>query len=132
MFEDLQAAQPDKILALIGMFKDDPRTNKVDLGVGVYKDPQGRTPIMRAVREAEQRLYKEQTTKTYLGMAGDIAFNAAMIKLAFGEKADMSGCAARRRRAAPARCASSPNCCVARGRTRRSGCPTRPGRTMCR
>jgi aromatic-amino-acid transaminase len=89
MFEDLQAAAPDKILALIGMFKDDPRPNKVDLGVGVYKDPQGRTPIMRAVREAEQRLYKEQTTKTYLGMAGDLAFNAAMIKLAFGEKADM-------------------------------------------
>lgn len=89
MFETLQAAAPDKIIALIGMFKEDPRANKVDLGVGVYKDPQGRTPIMRAVREAEQRLYKEQTTKTYLGMAGDPAFNAAIIKLAFGDKADM-------------------------------------------
>lgn len=90
MFETLTAAAPDKIIALIGMFKDDPRPNKVDLGVGVYKDPEGRTPIMRAIREAEQRLFSEQTTKTYLGMAGDLAFNAAIIKLAFGEAADMS------------------------------------------
>ena len=90
MFETLQAAQPDKILALIGLFKEDPRPNKVDLGVGVYKDPEGRTPVMRAVREAEKRLYDEQTTKTYLGMAGDLAFNQAIIKLAFGEEADMA------------------------------------------
>ena len=89
MFENLTPAAPDKIIALIGMFKEDPRPNKVDLGVGVYKDKQGRTPIMRAVRAAEERLFKEQTTKTYLGMAGDPDFNAAIVKLAFGEKADM-------------------------------------------
>ncbi|HEY5816781.1 MAG TPA: amino acid aminotransferase [Mesorhizobium sp.] len=90
MFETLKAAQPDKILALIGLYRDDPRPNKVDLGVGVYKDPQGRTPVMNAVREAEQRLYAEQTTKSYLGMAGDPAFNTAMLKLVFGETADLS------------------------------------------
>ena len=89
MFENLTPAAPDKIIALIGMFKEDPRPNKVDLGVGVYKDKQGRTPIMRAVRAAEERLFKEQTTKTYLGMAGDPDFNAAIVKLAFGEKADL-------------------------------------------
>lgn len=90
MFETLQPAAPDKILALIGMFRDDPRPGKVDLGVGVYKDPQGRTPVMRAVRAAEQRVYDEQTSKAYLGLAGDAAFNAAIIRLTFGEAADLS------------------------------------------
>lgn len=88
MFETLQPAQPDKILALIGMYREDPRPGKIDLGVGVYKDEAGKTAIMRAVREAEQRLYRAQDTKSYLGLAGDVAFNAAMIKLVFGPNAD--------------------------------------------
>lgn len=88
MFETLQPAQPDKILALIGMYRDDPRPGKIDLGVGVYKDPAGRTPIIGAVREAEQRLYREQDSKSYLGLAGDVAFNAAMTRLVFGADAD--------------------------------------------
>lgn len=90
MFENLQPAPTDKILALIGLYRADPRTDKVDLGVGVYKDRDGRTPVMRAVREAERRLFEGQDTKTYLGLAGDTAFNTAMIKLAFGDKADLS------------------------------------------
>ncbi|TIW20325.1 MAG: aspartate/tyrosine/aromatic aminotransferase [Mesorhizobium sp.] len=90
MFEALQPAPADKILALIGLYRADTRPGKVDLGVGVYKDRDGRTPVMRAVREAEKRLLASQDTKTYLGLAGDIGFNAAMIKLAFGEKADLS------------------------------------------
>lgn len=90
MFETLQPAPADKILALIGLYRNDPRPGKVDLGVGVYKDIDGRTPVMRAVREAEKRLLASQDTKTYLGLAGDTGFNAAMIKLAFGEKADHS------------------------------------------
>lgn len=90
MFETLQPAPPDKILALIGLLRDDPRPGKIDLGVGVYKDPQGRTPVMRAVREAETRLHAEQSSKAYLGLAGDTAFNAAMIRLAFGQDADTS------------------------------------------
>lgn len=88
MFETLQPAPPDKILALIGAFRDDPRAEKVDLGVGVYKDPQGRTPVMRAIRAAEKRLFDEQSSKAYLGLAGDAGFNAAMIRLAFGADAD--------------------------------------------
>ncbi|MBZ9735674.1 aspartate/tyrosine/aromatic aminotransferase [Mesorhizobium sp. CA18] len=90
MFETLQPAPADKILALIGLYRNDPRPGKVDLGVGVYKDIDGKTPVMRAVREAEKRLLASQDTKTYLGLAGDTGFNAAMIKLAFGEKADHS------------------------------------------
>jgi aspartate/tyrosine/aromatic aminotransferase len=90
MFETLQPAPADKILALIGLYRADPRPGKVDLGVGVYKDRDGKTPVMRAVREAEKRLLQGQDTKTYLGLAGDTGFNAAMTKLAFGENADLS------------------------------------------
>lgn len=90
MFETLQPAPADKILALIGLYRNDPRPGKVDLGVGVYKDIDCRTPVMRAVREAEKRLLASQDTKTYLGLAGDTGFNAAMINLAFGDKADHS------------------------------------------
>ncbi|RRI03852.1 aspartate/tyrosine/aromatic aminotransferase [Mesorhizobium tamadayense] len=90
MFETLQPAPADKILALIGLYRADTRPGKVDLGVGVYKDRDGRTPVMRAVRKAEKRLLASQDTKTYLGLAGDTGFNAAMIKLAFGESADLS------------------------------------------
>jgi aspartate/tyrosine/aromatic aminotransferase len=90
MFEALQPAPTDKILALIGLYRADTRPGKVDLGVGVYKDREGKTAVMRAVREAEKRLFASQDTKTYLGLAGDTGFNTAMIKLAFGGKADLS------------------------------------------
>lgn len=88
MFETLTPAAPDGILALMSIYRDDPRRDKLDLGIGVYKSPDGSTPIMRAVREAEHRLHGEQATKTYLGLAGDVAFNAAMIGLVFGDDAD--------------------------------------------
>ena len=90
MFETLEPAPADKILALIGLYRADPRPGKVDLGVGVYKDRDGKTPVMRALRAAETKLLASQDTKTYLGLAGDTGFNTAMIKLAFGEKADLS------------------------------------------
>lgn len=84
MFETLTAQPQDKILALIAMFRDDPRADKIDLGVGVYKDATGLTPIMRAVKAAEKTLWETQTTKTYTGLAGDPAFSAAMIDLILG------------------------------------------------
>ncbi|MGR9220999.1 amino acid aminotransferase [Rhizobium leguminosarum] len=90
MFETLTAAPPDKILSLSVLYRNDARSTKMDLGVGVYKDSQGATVIMRAVRDAEKRLYESQTSKTYVGMAGDEGFNKAMLKLVFGEKADLS------------------------------------------
>lgn len=90
MFEHLQAAPADKILALISAYRADTRADKVDLGVGVYKDRVGATPVMRAVREAEKRLLLDQKSKTYLGLAGDIAFNDAIAALTFGDRADFS------------------------------------------
>jgi aromatic-amino-acid transaminase len=90
MFETLTAAPPDKILSLSVAFRADNRPEKMDLGVGVYKDASGATVIMKAVREAEKRLYDSQSTKTYLGMGGDDGFNKAMLKLVFGDGADLS------------------------------------------
>ena len=85
MLHNLKAQPADKILALMAAYREDPRDTKVDLGVGVYKDASGNTPVMRAVKEAEKRLQKEQTTKAYVGLAGDPAFSDAMIGLILGE-----------------------------------------------
>ncbi|PIY74760.1 MAG: aromatic amino acid aminotransferase [Rhodobacterales bacterium CG_4_10_14_0_8_um_filter_70_9] len=87
MFETLQPPPPDKILALSAAYRADPRTKKLDLGVGVYKDEAGDTVILRAVKEAERRLLASQTTKTYLSPAGDEGFNRAMAELALGADA---------------------------------------------
>ena len=65
MFETLTTAPADKILALMGEYAADPRTDKIDLGVGVYKDATGLTPIMRAVKIAEQQLWQSEQTKAY-------------------------------------------------------------------
>ena len=84
MFADLKDQPADKILALIAAFRDDPRPDKIDLGVGVYKDATGLTPVMRAVKAAEKKLWETQTTKTYTTLAGDTAFGDAMIELVLG------------------------------------------------
>lgn len=84
MFETLQAQKPDAILALVQMFKDDPRENKVDLGVGVYKDASGNTPVMRAIKAAEQKLWANGTTKSYTALTGDPGFADAMVRLVLG------------------------------------------------
>jgi aromatic-amino-acid transaminase len=84
MLEHLKEQPADKILALIAAFRDDPRTEKVDLGVGVYKDATGLTPVMRAVKAAEKRIWETQDTKTYTGLAGDPAFSDAMVGLVLG------------------------------------------------
>ena len=81
MFADLKDQPADKILTLIAAFRDDPREGKIDLGVGVYKDATGLTPVMRAVKAAEKRLWDTQTTKTYTTLAGDPAYADAMIDL---------------------------------------------------
>ncbi len=84
MFETLKTRPADGILALMQMYKDDPRDNKIDLGVGVYKDATGLTPIMRAVKAAEHTLWETQDSKVYTGLAGDPAFSDAMIALVLG------------------------------------------------
>ena len=85
MFETLKPQAPDKILSLMAQYKEDPRTTKVDLGVGVYKDASGLTPVMRAVKAAEHKLWQEQDSKSYTGLVGDPAFSDAMIKLVLGD-----------------------------------------------
>ncbi|MCL4746265.1 MAG: aromatic amino acid transaminase, partial [Burkholderiaceae bacterium] len=88
MLERLEPAPADKILSLIGLFRDDPRDCKIDLGVGVYRDASGRTPILATVREAERRLYDDEVSKAYLGPGGDAAFCDAVAKLVFGDALD--------------------------------------------
>ena len=85
MLDALKPQAQDKILILMQMYRDDPRAGKIDLGVGVYKDATGLTPVMRAVKAAEKRLWEVETTKTYTGLAGDPAFNAAMVRMILGD-----------------------------------------------
>jgi aspartate/tyrosine/aromatic aminotransferase len=85
LFESLQAMPADAILGLIAEHRDDPRPNKIDLGVGVYRTPDGQTPVLSTVKKAEHRLVGTQTSKTYIGTAGDPTFNAAMQAMTFAD-----------------------------------------------
>ena len=85
MLDALNPQAQDKILQLIAMYRDDPRGDKIDLGVGVYKDATGLTPVMRAVKAAEKRLWEVETTKAYTGLAGDPAYNAALSRMILGD-----------------------------------------------
>jgi len=84
MFEALQPLSPDPILGLMAAFREDSRAEKIDLGVGVYRDEAGNTPIMQCVTEAERRRFESETTKTYIGPPGTPEFNAAARGLMFG------------------------------------------------
>jgi len=81
MFELLSKPTQDPILSLGLAYQQDTREKKLDLGVGVYRDEQGRTPIMQAVSLAAQRIVDQQTTQGYLGLAGNAAYNQAMLDL---------------------------------------------------
>ncbi|WP_305403748.1 amino acid aminotransferase [Photobacterium leiognathi] len=81
MFKSLSPAQLDPILSLSIAYREDPRENKMDLGIGVYRNSQGETPIMQAISQAEQRLLQTQTTKSYVGLAGSEVFNQSMMDL---------------------------------------------------
>ena len=85
MFETLKQQPADKILALVQKFNDDPTPHKIDLGVGVYKNAQGVTPVMRAVKTAEHQLWQQETTKSYVGLTGDPAFSDAVIDMVLGD-----------------------------------------------
>ena len=84
MFEKLELISADTILGLMAAFRADPDPRKVDLGVGVFRDDRGETPVLECVRTAEQALIAEQTTKTYVGPTGNAGFNAEMERLVFG------------------------------------------------
>ena len=81
MLNALIPQPPDKIIQLINIFRNDPREQKIDLGVGVYRDASGITPIMHAVKSAERQLLEEETTKAYTALAGDPQYLSAMRRL---------------------------------------------------
>jgi aspartate/tyrosine/aromatic aminotransferase len=85
MFSGLQERPTDALLGLIAAYKADARTTKIDVGVGVYKDDAGNTPVMAAVKMAETKILSQQLSKTYLGLVGDPVFNQSMTSLVLGE-----------------------------------------------
>lgn len=87
-FAGLTPQSADALLALIVTHRADPRPDKIDVGVGVYRDEAGQTPVMRAVKAAEARLVAEQPTKAYLGADGDIRFTELLAEIVFGADRD--------------------------------------------
>jgi aspartate aminotransferase len=84
MFADLDLLPPDPILGVTAAFRRDTSPSKVDLGIGVYRDDEGNTPVPGAVREAERAMLAEQSTKTYVGPAGNLEFNERIGQMALG------------------------------------------------
>jgi len=83
LFESLELLPPDAIIGLIGEHLRDPRDTKVDLGIGVYRNEKGETPVLDVVKSAERRLLESQTSKSYIGSAGPADFNEAMRDMTF-------------------------------------------------
>ena len=84
---DLPPVHSDSLLALIAMAEADPRPDKIDVGVGVFRDAAGNTPILKVMKEAERRLLDTQVTKAYLGSAGDKRFAELLRPILLGEQA---------------------------------------------
>lgn len=84
MLSQLEAQPADALLALIKLHRDDPREDKIDLGVGVYRTDDGATPVFGAIKAAERRLLEQQDSKAYLGPDGDLGFVAALMPYVFG------------------------------------------------
>lgn len=91
MFERVSAAPADPILGLNEAFAADPRTDKVNLGVGVFMNDEGVTPILDTVKQAEARLVKEETTKSYLAISGDSEYGKQVQALLFGADSAVIG-----------------------------------------
>lgn len=88
MYEKLKQPPVDAILQLAIEFREDRRPDRMDLGIGVYKDAVGATPVMAAVKKAETLVHEREHTKAYLSLAGDETFNGAMLELLFGAELD--------------------------------------------
>jgi aspartate/tyrosine/aromatic aminotransferase len=84
MFENLEALPPDALLGLTKLFNEDVRARKIDLGVGVFRTPDNRTPVMEAVSMAQRRLVDRETTKVYISPEGAPGFGEALGQLVFG------------------------------------------------
>ncbi len=88
MLESVSEHPRDKILEIMNIFRADPREHKIDLGVGVYRNADGVTPVMRAVKAAERQLWEEQETKAYTGLVGDPAYAESMRSLILGDSVE--------------------------------------------
>ena len=88
MFKHLDAVPPDPILGILAAYAADTNPRKIDLGIGVYRDETGNTPILQSVVKAEKTLIATQTTKSYLGPPGVAGFNGAMGELIFGRDSE--------------------------------------------
>ena len=86
MFESLKPLPADPILGLMAAYRADTNPGKIDLGIGVYKDELGNTPVMASVKQAEDRILRSQTTKSYVGPAGDVNYNETVARLLFGDQ----------------------------------------------
>jgi len=84
IFSQVVLAPADPILGLTDTFKADPRQDKVNLGVGIYKDEAGQTPVLQSVKKAEALLLEQEKTKNYLGIEGVQAYNRVVQELLFG------------------------------------------------
>ncbi|AQP36045.1 aromatic amino acid aminotransferase [Vibrio anguillarum] len=89
MFEKVVAAPADPILGLTEEFKKDPRTEKINLGVGIYKNEAGETPVLATVKKAEAALLESEKTKSYLTIEGTAEYGLAVQKLLFGDESDI-------------------------------------------
>ena len=89
MWKNIEAAPADPILGLTEAFRNDANPQKVNLGVGVYKDEHGLTPVLKCVKKAEIILLEQETTKSYLPIPGDVAYGANVQKLLFGENSEV-------------------------------------------
>ncbi|HEX2625155.1 MAG TPA: aminotransferase class I/II-fold pyridoxal phosphate-dependent enzyme, partial [Sphingomicrobium sp.] len=90
LLETLPPIVSDSLLAIIALVNADTNPNKIDVGVGVYRDGQGSTPIPASLKAAEKRLWEQQETKSYLGGYGDVRFTAAIRPIALGRHANDS------------------------------------------
>ncbi len=88
MFESITAAPPDAILGLNEAFKSDKSPNKINLGVGVFKDKTGITPVLKCVKEAERRLVEQEPSKAYLPISGHAEYGQHVPKLLFADTVD--------------------------------------------
>lgn len=91
MLDRLEQQPPDALLALIKLHDADPRHDKIDLGVGVYRTGQGETPVFGAIKKAEARLVAEQESKAYLGPEGDMGFVHGLMPHIFGDDPQRGG-----------------------------------------
>jgi aspartate aminotransferase/aromatic-amino-acid transaminase len=89
MWQNIKAAPADSILGLTEAFRNDPSAQKVNLGVGVYKDEEGKTPVLKCVKIAEKILLEQEGTKSYLPISGDPVYAAEVQKLLFGEAGEV-------------------------------------------